>query len=456
MAKVARSDIDRLPHSEDAERAVAGSVLIDPDAVLRAQETGLLIDHFYNKHLGWIYEAAQVLVAKGQPTDITLIGQKMSDTPNGNGTSRLETLGGYSQLTRLIDTIYTSVNVSHYAKIVVDNARKRSLLAAAANIVAMVGSHEGDIDELMSEASRAFLPAVSVEGQRTHTYGSENTLLSYITGQQERADRLLRDPDALLVTGLGDLDKMLGDLVPGYLHVVAARSSVGKTMYMECVTEINAKRNKKVAFYHLELSHETMLDRLVARHSDVPMWKLRQGYNGMEIGTAIDMIVPWFKNIVFVHCPGWSAERIAADIQRLSARGECDIACVDYLQKLALPNTRASLNAAMLYGLQAETLKIAAETCEIPIVLGSQVNRDFKTREDKRPTADDIRNSGEVLEKANQVVILHRPGERKEHAPHGDTEMLEAIIEKNTGGGSGKAEIIHVMGRFLLASVEHF
>jgi replicative DNA helicase len=455
MARVNRADYNRLPHSEEAEQAVIGSIIIDPDATYRVMETGLTPAHFFNQQLGWVYEAAQTLTLKRSPIDITILGNRLESVVDHNGRNRLELIGGMGQLAALISAPSSSVHAAHYARIVVDTARRRNLLSATAVIAEMAGSHDGDIDELMASASRVFLPAVSVEGQRSHVYGTENTLLGYLTLQQERAERLNRDPEALLITGFPDLDNILGDLLPGYLHVIVARSSVGKTMYMECAAETNAKRGKKVAFYHLELGHEMMLDRMMARHAQVPIRELRRGEGTDAVAQAVDSIIPWFQNMTFIHCPGWSAERIAADIQRLTARGECDLAIIDYLQKIALPSGRMGLNAAMLYGLMAETLKTAAETCEVPIILGSQVSRDFKGREDRRPHMEDIRNSGEIEEKANQIVILHRPEERNERARMGDVERLEVTVEKNTGGGIGQVELAHVIGRYLLSSIHH-
>lgn len=453
-AKISREDRQFLPHSEDAERAVIGSILVDPDAILKAQEIGLQVPHFYNQHLAWIYESAQLLATKGKPVDLTLLQADLEGRQDGEqGRSRFAAIGGPGAMLKLIDMTVTSMNVGYYAQEVVNLARKRDLLAAAANIAALTQSHEGDIDDLMSQVSQIILPAVSVEGSRSHSYGSGIALTAYIDNQNVRAERMKRDPETLMVTGFQDLDAILGDLVPGYLHVVAAKSSVGKTMYMEHVMETNARRGKRVAFYHLELGHDVMMDRLIARHAKISTRDLRNGYDGIEIDNAIREIGPWFDNIVYVHCPGWSAERVAADIQRLTARGECDLAIVDYLQKLSITTTgRTGFNAAMLLGFQAEALKIAAEICNVPIVLGTQVNRKSMERENDRPSADDIRNSGEVLEKANQVVMLHRPGKR-ENLGFGETEAMEVWVEKNTGGALGHVELVHIAGRYLLASV---
>jgi replicative DNA helicase len=136
-------------------------------------------------------------------------------------------------------------------------------------------------------------------------------------------------------------------------------------------------------------------------------------------------------------------------MQRLYAQGACDVAVVDYLQKMTLPAVRG-LNSAMIIGQQAETLKVAAERLGVPVLLGSQVSRANRA-DHRRPTDGDIRNSGEVAERSNQVVVLHRPTPREEQPKGAATEVIEAYVDKNTSGETGKATLVHVFGRYLLA-----
>ena len=86
----------------------------------------------------------------------------------------------------------------------------------------------------------------------------------------------------------------------------------------------------------------------------------------------------------------------------------------------------------------------------MPVVLGSQVSRANRA-DHRRPTEGDIRNSGEVAERSNQVVVLHRPVRREEQAAGAVTEKIEAYVDKNTSGETGKADLVHVFGRYLLA-----
>jgi len=448
MPTIARSQAHLLPQDNDAERAVLGSLLIDPDAMLRVREVTLEPRDFYQETHGLIYRAMLDLADRWQPVDAVTLAAALDSKQNGHG-SQLALIGGPAYLTGLIETTPTSVHAATYAGVVKALAQRRRIISVAADIAAQAQEHDGPIDALYSSVTAAMLGVVDVAGPHSHLYGTDDTLLGYLTTQSAREELLKRNPNALAQTGIPDLDALLGNLEPGTVLAIAARPGVGKTILMEQVAEHNARHGKRVAFYHLELSHQFMLDRRMAKHSGIPLDRLRRGYNGPEVGRAIDAMHGWQSNLVYIHCPGWSAERIAADMTRLAARGECDVAIVDYLQKLALPDKRG-WNTAMLYGLMAEALKTAAEQLAIPLVLGTQVSRDWKQTGDKRPTAGDIRNSGEIEEKVNQIVVLHRP-ETREGQKGATTETIEAHVEKNTGGPLGSCELVHLPGRFTFA-----
>lgn len=445
---------DPQPHDEDAERAVLGSLLVDPDATYRVQDVGLEPGHFYNVGNGAIYKGIMALVADLKPVDVVLLCERLRQDGAPAGKTTLDILGGPAAVLSLIETTPTAIHVAHYAQTVLDLYRRRRLIGVAGQIAGLAHTSQDSIESVYTDALRMLMGVTRVETQGSHLYGSDDALVEYIAKQTGRRERLAADPDAMIKTGIPSLDDILGDISPGTLHAIVARSSVGKTIYMEQVAEYNAKRGHRVAFYHLELSHEMMADRLMARHAGVSVNELRRGYGGRELAEAMQRVRGWYRNIVYIHCPGWTAERISADVQRLVARDECEIAIVDYLQKITLPSGQKGLTGAMLYGLVAETLKNVAEIAGIPVVIGSQVSRDYKTRVDQRPRMEDIRNSGEIEEKANQVVVLHRPGEndaqRQGLLPFGSPIPMEAWIEKNTQGGLGKVDLVHLAGRYVL------
>lgn len=450
MAHVAADQLHQLPHDIEAEEAVLGSILIDPDAILRAREAGLVAADFFRISNRTIYDVCASLADEYAAVDYITVRNALESRQNGAG-SQLNMIGDEAELTRLITATGTTVNAGYYAEIVHRKAQQRKLLAVSGDIAAAAQAHDGPIETLYDEASSLFFDAVDVSSPVSHLRGSDDTLADYLANQERIKDRLAANPDMLITTGWPDIDRYLGDIEAGMLHVVVARPSVGKTVYLEGVAEHNARRGHHVAFYHLELSHQLMLNRRMARYSGIPIQRLRRGYTGPELAHAIDEIRPWHQRITYIHCAGWSAERIASDMVRLCAKGECDVAIIDYFQKMRWPEVRGANLAAML-GLMAETLKNAAENLGIPVVTAAQVNRSWKQNDKGRPHIEDLRNSGEIEEKCNQAVVLHRPQDREDRRNGGKSETIEAAIEKNTTGDVGRTQLLHQLGRFRFLS----
>ena len=449
-ATIASGDYELLPHDAEAEKIVVGALLVDPDAMPRVQEVGLKHSDFHNQGYRWIVESAEALASRGEPIELISVSDELTAQSGLEG-DRLAAIGGMPALASIMNNVGPLATVGYYAERIVRCSRRRRLIAAGAQISADAHMHDGELGDLYGNAISTLFGAIDDADDDAHLTGGREAVERYRKGQMARKERLARDPNALLKTYWPSVDHRLGDFQEGQLIIIAASTSVGKTMAMEQIAEANAMRGHKIIYYHLELSHQSMLDRCVARHSSVKVQELRQGENGPKVERALDEIAQWQQNIIYVHCPGWTADRIAADIIRYQARGLCDMAVVDYLQKIAIPDVRGDArNYAQLVGGKVEILKNAAERSAIPIVLGSQVNRDYKTNANKRPTLEGLRDSGEIAEKANVVMILHNPKAREERDDTDESELIELYIEKSTDGPLGKADLVHLKGKFLL------
>lgn len=419
------------PSNITAEKAVLGSLLIDPDATFRVLETGLTDSDFWNERNGKIYAAIMGLHKRGVQPDYITVCDRLPDIPA-------------SEIAEMVRSTVTPIHAAYYAEIVRDCARRRILLRAAAEVAALACS-EKPLGEVYDETAQLFFNLTRPDGiDKSHLYGSDDTLVEYLANQERRAER---GANHYVYTGLRDLDEILGDIQPAYLFVVGAKTSIGKTMFLEQIAEYNAQKGRRVAYYHLELVHQSMLDRQMARWSGIDVRRLREGYCGPEIGEAQEVIRQWMDRMIYVHCPGWPIERITTDIARLRAQEGLDLAVVDYLGKVPLGGGR-NQNEASQIGLLVEALKTCAERLEIPICTGSQVSRFFKQTGDKRASMADLRGSGEIAEKASQVVMLHR---QEGALPDAVVENIEACVEKNADGRLGECGLVHVRGRFLLA-----
>jgi replicative DNA helicase len=248
-------------------------------------------------------------------------------------------------------------------------------------------------------------------------------------------------------------------LRPGMLALVVAGSGVGKTTFMECCAEHWARQGLSVAFFHLELGHQFMMDRRMCRQSGIPLAVVENGEILPEMREATDAMRLWPGGIHYVHCPGWSALRVAAKIHQLRAKGLCDVAIVDYLQKMRAVYEHGQ-NTAQARGEQCEAIKTVAEQLGIPILMGSQFSRG--AYDEQRKTARYIRDSGEPEEKANVIVTLDREIlEQPITGPDGRgianvgerSPEVRVRVDKNTGGKTGDFMMIMNGARFLMLDI---
>jgi replicative DNA helicase len=116
-----------IPANIEAEIAVLGSCLIDPDAIQRI--VTLKAEDFYRERHGWIYQAMRELTDKGMPVDFITLSNLLEKQ------QRLEDVGGPAYLTDLISSTPTAMYVEHYAGIIRNDALRRRIITAGSKIV---------------------------------------------------------------------------------------------------------------------------------------------------------------------------------------------------------------------------------------------------------------------------------------------------------------------------------
>ena len=129
--------IDRLPpHNDEAEQAVLGSILIDPDAI---DEMELDPGDFYRRDNQDIFAAMLAVRARGDPPNVVLVAEE------------LHRQGSEVSLARCGNEP-TSIYAAQYAAIVRRKAVLRRLIGAAGKIAAIGYEDGADLDEARSRA----------------------------------------------------------------------------------------------------------------------------------------------------------------------------------------------------------------------------------------------------------------------------------------------------------------
>lgn len=263
-------------------------------------------------------------------------------------------------------------------------------------------------------------------------------------------DALLAKRDALAMLPMSERrlidwpwaswNNLIDPMEPGMLASITAPDGQGKTIVVECIAEHWASRKLKPVFVHYELNRALMMDRRTARHTSIPVRTLKSGTMTAEQRATVAQVRPrllsWEGEITYLHTPGWTMERTVQELSKLHVEGRCDVAVIDYLEKVAPSKRQVDLFGQQVWMRQAddvERLKNFAESNEVPVVMVAQMKKSGKDETWQRMDRNDIGGSGAKSDKANLVVILKR--DREEDGSYSHTVHVQ--VDKNTMGATG-------------------
>jgi len=376
------------------ERALLGALLLDGELL---EELDVYPELFARLEHKIIFKAMASLRREGTALDVVTVAEKLRRM------GKLATVGGEAYLIRLLDSVPLSAHAPGYVRQLKDLAVRRKLLEAGAEI-AKLSSEPRRPEHLLAQAQQLVARLSGRVEEDVLFHGETSDLLFSYLEEMEK----LRKENRLILTPWGELNVLLGCLRRGNLYTVAGVTAVGKTSFLEQIAEFNARRGFQVCFFHLELSPIQMILRRLMRNTGVHYYRFEMGEEMDRALEAEEEIKGWKGGEHFIHCPGWVVEQIVAKLKVLVAAGKCDLAVVDYLQKIPLPR-RNGFNQAALLGMVVERLKTAAEQLAVPLLLGCQISRGVFQTGDKKPHLHHLRGSGEIAEKSNYVIFMHRP-----------------------------------------------
>ena len=425
----------RLPPQDGmAEQAVLGSLLISSGEALSDIVDILAADgsDFYQESHAAIYRA----MLHCQPVDIVTVSGELERR------GKLQEIGGSAYLIHLVNAVPTSVFVRHYAERVAETATLRRFLTAPQKIIEACYEEAADSAEVYAKM-RGIVEALRPDSLDDDAVLAWLPSLAEYSGYQARRAEREESGRPKLRFPWSALDGIF-ELLPGTLAVVAAESGAGKTAFGECAAEHWAERGFNVLFVHLELSHQVMLDRRACRQGRISMHELWAGRSSWELEGALRRMASWPGSITYLHAPGWTAARVAAVTTIRAGRQPIDVVIVDYFQKLAFDeHNQFKLNSAQARGQQVEAMKILAENLEVPVILMSQFSRAARMQTYRK--SDFVRDTGELVERANYVIVL----DRKIQEDGSCDPVSKVIVEKNTFGGIYAGHLLFDGARYL-------
>ena len=412
------------PHDLDAEKSVLGALLIDRDAIVKVVEF-LRPHHFYRDAHMDVYEAIMNLFERREPADLITVPAELRKL------NKLETAGGVTYLSELVNSVPTAANIETYARIIKDAAVKRSLITAAAEINELV-FNEAEVDEML-DRSEQLLYSVSQDRLSQDFIAIKDTL--EITF--ERLDELSRNKGELrgVPTGLHNLDKMLSGLQKENLIILAARPSVGKSSFAINIAQHAATTKKYgIAVFSLEMGREMIVDRMISAQGGIDNWKIATGNLDQEdfekYGVAAGELAE--APVYIDDTPGISVLEMRTKTRRLMLEHKIDLIIVDYLQ---LIKARTAESRVQEVSEISQGLKNLAREMKVPVLALSQLSRAVEQRGgDKKPQLSDLRDSGSIEQDADIVMFLYRPVEE-------DRQNMKLIVAKHRNGPTGELDM---------------
>lgn len=421
------SAVERMaPHNLEAEDAVLGSLLIDPDAVFRVAPF-LSAEDFYREKNGWVYQAILDLHDRREPVDFVTLCDELDRR------GQLEEVGGAAYITELIASVPTSIHVEHYGRIVERTATLRRLISAAGQIAGLAYEEADDLDEIVDRAEQLIFGVSQRRITRDLT-----AIKQVIHEYYDRIDYLYqhRGEPLGIPTGYKLLDKLLGGLQRADLIVIAGRPGMGKTSLLLSIAQNAARKyNQRVALFSLEMSSEQVVQRLISAETGIDSQRLRLGdLREDEWPTFVQATGVLSDTRIFIDdTPSISALQMRTKARRLHAEHGLDLILVDYLQ-LMRGDFRAE-NRVQEVSYISRELKALARELNVPVLAASQLSRAVEQRQEKRPQLSDLRESGSIEQDADVVMFIYR-----DVLYNPDTEfksIADVIIAKHRHGPVG-------------------
>jgi len=421
------------PHNIDAEKSLLGAILIDQEVLIDVVEIVKATD-FYDKRHGKIFAGIIRLYQNHEGVDLITVTDELKKS------GHLDEIGGSTYLAELTNHVPTAAHASSYAEIVSQNAVRRRLIKASADINSLAFDENLTVPQLLGQ-SEAELFSVSDSSLK-----QDLTSISDILDTSfDRINDLYVNKGVLrgVKTGYRDLDNMTAGLQRSDLIILAARPAMGKTtLVTNLAYNIATIEKKTVLFFSLEMSKEQLIDRMLADAAGVDSWNIRTGNLSEEdFAKLAEASGEMAEAPIFIDdTPGVSVLEMRTKARRAAHDGELGLIIIDYLQLMqGSGSAQANGNRVQEVSEISRGLKLLARELNVPVIALSQLSRSVESRSPQIPQLADLRESGSIEQDADIVMFIYREAY---YNPETERENItDLILAKHRHGPTGTVEL---------------
>ena len=417
------------PHSLEAEQSVLGGLMLSTVAWDQIGDIITEVD-FYREDHRLIFQAVSDLNESSQPCDAVTVTEWFESH------GKIDQVDGGNYISQLANNTPSAANVAAYANIVREKSILRSLIDAGSEITTSAFSTDGRRSQTLLEEAERLVFAIADKGSR-HGSGfvSVQETLKEAMEKIEELNAFEGDITGI-PTGYKDFDRLTAGLQPSDLIIVAGRPAMGKTAFAMNIAEHAAiKHGKSIAVFSMEMSALQLVMRLFSSVGQIEQTRIRTGtldeLDWPKLTSAMNLL---HKSKIFIDdTPALSPAELRARARRLKREHDIDMIIVDYIQLMAVPDTRE--NRATEIAEISRSLKAIAKELNVPVVALSQLNRALEQRPNKRPLMADLRESGAIEQDADLIVFIYR--DEMYNKDTNEPGKAEIIISKHRNGATG-------------------
>lgn len=412
------------PQNVDAEMALLGSILLRPVNMIDVVDI-LDEDAWYADKHRIIYQAMLDLHRNHEPIDTLAVSSRMKEK------GILDAIGGAAYLSDLTANVPSSTNANYYAQLVADKYALRQLIDAGSELVEIGFDESKNLDEVLDTAEKKIFAVT--QSPKGHKFVSIKEILPDVWETMEKLHEHKGDLRGV-TSGFTGLDNKLSGFQRSDLVILAARPSMGKTSLSLDIARKSAKSGAAVGFFSLEMSAQSLVDRMLAAEANVDLWKMRtgRGLTEEDFDRVRDAMATMSKIPLYIDDQaGNNIMSMRATARRLKAQHNLDLIIVDYLQLMT--TSRNHDNMVNQVTEISRSLKALARELNVPVIALSQLSRAVEARGGK-PRLSDLRDSGAIEQDADVVMFIHR--DRLEDGG-GYAQNAEVLIEKHRNGATG-------------------
>lgn len=417
---VSLADLWRNDYHEESEKGLLSCFLINPEILLESQ---IKPNDFKVVRHQKVCAAMQSLVRKNTKIDVVTLHAEMWE--------EIESMWGMDYLYELAGFSFTSAPWKDYESCVIDYSRRRRFVETFTRAANMVVCKE-DLENIIATVYTGLGDDVNSDKP-----------FSLIMDTIERMESEIPSEKIICPTGYTKIDETITGYRQWGLIILGARPSTGKsTLILNMMARV-MQQWVQSALFSTEMLRDEVSDRFISMSLGVDLKKVERREDEVK-----ENIIEWFASYaadvrVYDRIPWF--QYVINNIRREASQGT-KIVYIDYLQQIFNGGNFANRNNEV--GDMTTKLKMLANELKICIVLAAQLNRQSEARADRKPTKSDLRDSGNIEQDADVVILLH---DEAMYDPYSDKkDILLLIVDKNRHGVRQNIELIKQLQYFRL------